>query len=111
VKADYGDPAIYITENGAAFEDQRVEKGQVQDDDRIGYLDGHLRAVRRAIGHGVKLQGYFLWSLLDNFEWGFGTSRRFGITHVDFATQARTWKKSAGWYRHVIATNGGVLAQ
>ena len=110
LKADYGDPAIFVTENGAAFEDRRVEKGQVQDDDRIGYLDGHLRAMRRAIGHGVKLQGYFLWSLLDNFEWAFGTSRRFGITHVDFATQARTWKKSAGWYRHVIATNGGALA-
>jgi beta-glucosidase len=110
LKVDYGDPTIYITENGAAFKDQRVEKGQVQDDDRIEYLDGHLRAARRAIERGVKLQGYFLWTLLDNFEWGFGTSRRFGITHVDFATQVRTWKKSAGWYQHVIATNGGELA-
>jgi beta-glucosidase len=110
LKADYGDPAIFITENGAAFADRRMEKGQVQDDDRIEYLDGHLRAVRRAIGHGVKLQGYFLWSLLDNFEWGYGFSRRFGITHVDFAAQARTWKKSAGWYQRVIATNGSVLA-
>ncbi|OHD75235.1 MAG: beta-glucosidase [Spirochaetes bacterium RBG_13_68_11] len=109
LKADYGDPAIYITENGAAYKDQRVEKGQVQDDDRIEYLDGHLRAARRAIERGVKLQGYFLWTLLDNFEWGFGTSRRFGITHVDFATQVRTWKKSAGWYQHVIATNGSEL--
>jgi beta-glucosidase len=109
LKADYGDPAIFVTENGAAFRDQRVEKGQVQDDDRIAYLDGHLRAARRAIEHGVRLQGYFLWTLLDNFEWGFGYSRRFGITHVDFATQARTWKKSAGWYRHVISTNGESL--
>jgi len=57
----------------------------------------------------VRLQGYFLWSLLDNFEWGFGYRRRFGITHVDFATQTRTWKKSAGWYRRVIATNGASL--
>ncbi|MCX7030868.1 MAG: GH1 family beta-glucosidase [Spirochaetes bacterium] len=110
LKGDYGDPAIFITENGAAFKDQRVEKGQVQDDDRIGYLDGHIRAARRAIERGVKLQGYFLWSLLDNFEWSFGYRQRFGITHVDFATQARTWKKSAGWYQRVIATNGGALA-
>ena len=109
LKRDYGDPAILITENGAAFKDQRIEKGQVQDDDRIGYLDGHLRACRRAIERGVRLQGYFLWSLLDNFEWSHGLSRRFGITHVDFATQVRTWKKSAGWYRRVIATNGRVL--
>jgi beta-glucosidase len=109
LKADYGDPALFITENGAAFKDRRVEKGQVQDDDRIAYLDGHLRAARRAIERGVRLQGYFLWSLLDNFEWSFGYSRCFGITHVDFATQERAWKKSAGWYQRVIATNGGVL--
>ena len=109
LKNEYGDPAIYITENGAAYKDQRVEKGQVQDDDRIEYLDGHLRACRLSIERGVKLQGYFLWSLMDNFEWAFGYGRRFGITHVDFATQGRTWKKSAGWYQRVIATNGGSL--
>jgi beta-glucosidase len=109
LKADYGDPALLITENGAAFKDERVSGGQVQDDDRIDYLDGHLRAARRAVRHGVKLKGYFLWSLLDNFEWSFGYSRRFGITHVDYHTQARTWKKSAGWYQHVIATNGESL--
>ncbi len=109
LKADYGDPALLITENGAAFKDDRVAGGQVQDDDRIAYLDGHLRAARRAIHHGVKLKGYFLWSLLDNFEWSFGYSRRFGITHVDFRTQARTWKKSAGWYQRVVATNGEAL--
>jgi beta-glucosidase len=57
----------------------------------------------------VKLQGCFVWSLLDNFEWAFGYSRRFGITHVDFATQVRTWKKSALWYQRVVATNGGAL--
>jgi beta-glucosidase len=109
LRADYGDPALFVTENGAAFKDQRVENGQVQDDDRIEYLDSHLRAARRAIGRGVRLQGYFLWSLLDNFEWIFGYSRRFGITHVDFHTQSRTWKKSAGWYQRVIATNGESL--
>jgi beta-glucosidase len=110
LKRDYGDPAIFITENGAAYKEPTGDNGQVQDDDRIEYLDGHLRACRRAIGRGVKLEGYFLWSLLDNFEWSFGYSRRFGITHVDFATQARTWKKSALWYQRVIATNGRSIA-
>ncbi len=100
---------LVITENGAAFPDRRIEKGQVQDDDRIEYLASHLREARRAIQHGVKLEGYFLWSLMDNFEWSWGYSKRFGITHVDYRTQARTWKKSAGWYQRVIATNGGSL--
>jgi beta-glucosidase len=109
LKRDYGDPAIFITENGAAYPDEIDAGGQVQDDERIEYLDGHLRAARRAIERGVKLEGYFVWSLLDNFEWAFGTSRRFGITHVDFTTQARAWKKSALWYQRVIATNGGAL--
>jgi len=106
LKNDYGDPALLITENGAAYADRQVEKGQVQDDERINYVGAHLREARRAIEHGVKLQGYFLWSLLDNFEWSFGLSKRFGITHVDFHSQARTWKKSAGWYQKVIASNG-----
>ena len=109
LKEEYSDPVIFITENGAAYPDQKVERGQVQDDDRIEYLHGHLGEARRAIQHGVKLQGYYLWSLLDNFEWGWGYSRRFGITHVDFRTQVRTWKKSAGWYQSVIATNGSNL--
>ncbi len=109
IRDDYGNPPIFITENGAACADQRVERGQVQDDDRIEYLGSHLRELERAIEHGVKVQGYFLWSLMDNFEWGYGYSKRFGIIHVDYATQARTWKKSAGWYRGVIASHGGTL--
>lgn len=109
LKSDYGDPVIYVTENGAACRDQALEKGQVQDDDRIEYLDGHLRAARRAIERGVKLRGYFVWSLLDNFEWSFGYSKRFGITHVEYTTQARTWKKSANWFQRVAATNGRSL--
>jgi beta-glucosidase len=109
LKNDYGDPALVISENGAAFPDRVVEKGQVQDHDRIEYLASHLRESRRAIEHGVKLQGYYLWSLMDNFEWGYGYSKRFGITHVDYHTQARTWKKSATWYQSVIASNGTVL--
>jgi beta-glucosidase len=109
VKNNYGNPVMMITENGAAFADREIHRGQVQDDDRIDYIDAHLREARRAIVAGVKLEGYFLWSLLDNFEWAFGCSKRFGITYVDFATQARTWKKSAGWYQRVIASNGGAL--
>ena len=109
LKEEYDNPAIVITENGAAFPDTRVERGQVQDDDRIEYLDSHLRAVQRAIRNGVDVQGYFLWSLMDNFEWGFGYGKRFGITHVDYGTLARTWKKSAQWYRDVIASGGAAL--
>ena len=100
---------LVITENGAAYPDRKLEKGQVQDDDRIEYLASHLGEARRAIEHGVRLEGYFLWSLMDNFEWSLGYSKRFGITHVDYRTQARTWKKSAGWYQRVIATNGESL--
>ena len=108
---DYGDPAIMITENGAAYKDEVVAGGQVQDHDRIEYLRSHLVESLRAIEAGVKLQGYLLWSLLDNFEWAYGFSKRFGITHVDFATQARTWKKSANWYQSVIASNGAAMTQ
>jgi beta-glucosidase len=78
----------------------------VADPDRIAYLDGHLRAARRAIADGVDLRGYFLWSLLDNFEWAFGYSKRFGIVHVDYETQARTPKQSAAWYAEVIRASG-----
>ncbi len=106
IKKDYDDPVLAITENGAAYADQRVENGQVQDDDRVEYLQGHLRELRHAAQDGVRLQGYYLWSLMDNFEWSWGYARRFGIVHVDFHTQARTWKKSAKWYQAVIASNG-----
>lgn len=109
LKNDWPQMPLMITENGAAYPDRRTEKGQVQDDDRIEYLASHLSEARRALQHGVKLEGYFLWSLLDNFEWSCGFGKRFGITHVDFRTQARTWKKSASWYQRVIATNGESL--
>jgi beta-glucosidase len=109
LQADYDPPALMITENGCAYPDDRVEGGQVQDPERIAYVAGHLREARRAIRSGVRLQGYFCWSLLDNFEWSFGYGRRFGITHVDFRTQARSWKASASWYRRVIASNGAAL--
>jgi beta-glucosidase len=106
LRDDYGNPLLYITENGAAFPDDRIEGGKVQDDDRIAYLDGHLRSVLKALGDGVRVGGYFLWSLMDNFEWSFGYSRRFGIVRVDYTTLERTPKKSADWYRSVITSGG-----
>lgn len=109
LRHDYDDPALMITENGAAFADARIEHGQVQDDDRIRYLKGHLEELGSAIAAGARVEAYFLWSLMDNFEWSQGYSKRFGIIHVDDVTKARTWKKSAEWYRDVIASNGGSL--
>ena len=106
---DYSGPTLMITENGAAFEDGRVEHGIVQDDDRIAYIAEHLVEARRSVEHGVKLEGYFLWSLMDNFEWSMGYGKRFGITHVDYKTLGRTWKKSARWYQSVIGSNGSTL--
>jgi beta-glucosidase len=94
-----------ITENGAAFDDELGADG-VHDDDRIRYLRDHLEVVHQAINAGVDLRGYFVWSLLDNFEWAFGYGKRFGIVHVDYETQVRVWKDSAHWYRKVIRTNG-----
>ncbi|RCV51017.1 GH1 family beta-glucosidase [Marinitenerispora sediminis] len=92
---------LYVTENGAAYEDEVGVDGAVHDADRIGYLDQHLRAVHRAIADGVPLRGYFAWSLLDNFEWALGYSRRFGLVHVDYATQRRVVKDSGRWYAGV----------
>jgi len=99
----YEPPALYITENGAAFADAR-ENGRVPDSRRVSYLEGHLDAVAAAIAEGVPVRGYFLWSLLDNFEWAFGYSRRFGIVYVDFDTLERVPKDSFTWYRDFIAT-------
>jgi len=103
--ADYPEVGLLITENGAAFDDV-VEDGRVHDTRRTEYLEGHLRAVRDAIAEGADVRGYLVWSLLDNFEWAEGYRRRFGIVHVDFATQRRLLKDSALWYREVIARNG-----
>ena len=89
-----GLPPVYITENGMASDDQ-VDQGTVQDPQRIAYLNRHFAAVAGAIDQGVDVRGYFLWSLMDNFEWSFGYERRFGIVHVDYRTQQRTPKQSA----------------
>ncbi|WP_328296697.1 GH1 family beta-glucosidase [Streptomyces sp. NBC_00435] len=97
---------LLITENGAAYGDYADPEGAVHDPERIAYLRGHLAAVHRAISDGADVRGYFVWSLLDNFEWAYGYSKRFGIVHVDFATQRRTPKDSARWYAEVIARGG-----
>ncbi|MBT2364508.1 beta-glucosidase [Streptomyces sp. ISL-10] len=97
---------LVITENGAAYDDYADPAGEVKDPERVAYLRAHLTAVHRAIEDGADVRGYFLWSLLDNFEWAYGYSKRFGIVHVDFATQRRTFKDSAHWYADVIARGG-----
>jgi beta-glucosidase len=107
--AEYELPDLYITENGAAFPDAR-ENGSVPDPRRVAYLEGHLDALASAVADGVPLRGYFLWSLLDNFEWAFGYSRRFGIVFVDFETLERVPKQSFAWYRDFIAAQRAVAS-
>jgi beta-glucosidase len=104
VQRDTGLP-LRVTENGMAARDVLVD-GAVHDTDRIGYLRDHLAAVHEAIEHGADVRGYYVWTLLDNFEWAWGLSKRFGLVHVDFATGERRLKDSAHWYRDVIAANG-----
>lgn len=106
VHREYPEVALYITENGAGYDETLDGDGTIQDDARIAYLDEHLRACHRAIADGVPLRGYFTWSLLDNFEWAWGYSKRFGLVHVDYATQRRVPKKSARWYAEVIRRGG-----
>lgn len=105
VHRDYAPRALYVTENGCAYGTEPDAQGRVADVERVDYVRSHLVACHQAIAAGVPLRGYFLWSLLDNFEWQFGYSRRFGIVHVDFATQRRTPKDSALLYRQVAAAN------
>ncbi|MDP9293436.1 MAG: family 1 glycosylhydrolase, partial [Actinomycetota bacterium] len=102
VRRDYGDVPVYITENGAAFDDE-VTNGRVDDPDRVAYVRDHLAALRRAVADGVDVQRYYVWSLLDNFEWEHGYAKRFGIVRVDYATQRRIPKRSGLWYRDFIA--------
>ena len=101
----YGDalPPIYITENGCSAVDEPAADGTLDDQPRIRYLDGHLRALADAITAGVDVRGYLTWSMMDNFEWSEGYDQRFGLVHVDFATQARTPRASFSWYRNLIA--------
>jgi len=107
VARDYEPAAIYITENGAAFPDVRVHDGGVHDVERTAYLQSYIAAVGRAIAADAPVKGYFVWSLLDNFEWAFGYSKRFGIVYIDFPTLERVPKDSFYWYRDLIASGRG----
>jgi beta-glucosidase len=95
--------ALYVTENGAAYDDVVAADGSVPDAERTAYLEAHLDAVAAAVASGVDVRGYFYWSLLDNFEWAWGYAKRFGIVRVDYATQRRTVKQSGRRYAELIA--------
>jgi len=110
VTQDYGGLPLYVTENGAAYADDVSPGGAVHDPARTAYLADHFRAAHRALADGVDLRGYFVWTLLDNFEWAWGYDRRFGLVHVDFATQERTVKDSGDWFGGVCATNAVAAA-
>jgi len=105
IHRDYRLPPVYITENGAAFQDAVTPDGKVHDPRRVDYLRQHFIQTRLAMQDGVDVRGYFVWSLLDNFEWGHGYTKRFGIVRVDFDTQERIIKDSGEWYTRVIAAN------
>ena len=102
---DYPEMPLLVTENGCAYPDGPGPDGRVHDDRRIDYLRSHLAAVHAAIDKGADIRGYYLWSMLDNFEWALGYRKRFGLVHVDYDTQVRTPKDSAWWYRDVIRAN------
>lgn len=110
---EYGSdlPQMFITENGAAYDDEPNEAGLINDVRRIQYLNDHILEVRKAIERGANVGGYFQWSLMDNFEWAVGYAKRFGIVHVNYETQKRTLKESAKFYADVIATHGGALQE
>jgi beta-glucosidase len=105
VNNDYRVPPIYITENGAAYPDVISPDGKIHDERRIDYLRQHFIQVRLAMQDGVDVRGYFVWSLLDNFEWGHGNTKRFGLIHTNYDTLKRTIKDSGDWYARVIAAN------
>ncbi len=106
VHRDYGPWPLYVTENGAAYATGPDADGRIADHARTAYLEGHIAACQAALRAGVPLKGYFAWSLMDNFEWAHGYEKRFGLVWVDYATQQRTPKDSALWYRDVIARGG-----
>lgn len=103
VRDDYAPARIYVTENGAAFDDGPGPEGHLADPRRVEYLRSHVAAAREAISEGTPLHGYFVWSLMDNFEWSQGLSKRFGLFHLDYATQRRTPRESAHWYREFLS--------
>jgi beta-glucosidase len=103
VAEDYAPPAIYVTENGAAFGDVRVHDGSVHDPERTAYLESYIDAMSRAIRDGAPVKGYFVWSFLDNFEWAHGYSKRFGLVYIDYPTLERVPKDSFYWYRDLMS--------
>jgi beta-glucosidase len=105
INNEYKLPPIYIMENGAAFQDVVTADGKIHDERRLDYLRQHFTQVRLAMQDGVDVRGYFVWSLLDNFEWGHGFTKRFGLVHTNYETQKRTIKDSGAWYSQVISTN------
>ncbi len=108
VKQKYGNPVIYLTENGCSLDETPDQNGFVKDWARVDYIRAHLRALGEALEAGVDVRGYYAWSLLDNFEWAHGYAPRFGIVRVDYPTGERIPKQSAYWYRNLI-TNHGIL--
>jgi beta-glucosidase len=106
MKNEYAVENLYITENGASYNDVINIDGEVVDDNRIDYLRRHLVAAHNAILAGVNLKGYFVWSFSDNYEWNLGKYSRFGLVYVDFETQKRTIKKIGYWFRDVVSSNG-----
>jgi beta-glucosidase len=106
IRDEYADIPLYVTENGRAVHDYVDPEGDVDDEERISYLDAHFRAAREAMDRGADLRGYMVWSFLDNFEWAEGYSKRFGLVFVDYGTQRRIPKASASWYSEVIGRNG-----
>ncbi len=106
LQREYELPPIYLTENGAAYRDE-LKNGSVDDSERVSFLEQHIAALHEAMVHGVDVRGYFAWSLMDNFEWGHGFEKRFGLVYVDYETQARIPKRSASWYAGLIAQQRG----
>ncbi len=105
IEKSYGPIPIYVTENGAGYEETASPDDQVHDDDRVAFLEAYLGAMREAIAAGADVRGYFIWSLLDNFEWAFGYAKRFGLVYIDYRTLKRIPKKSFEYYRKVAAAN------
>ena len=105
---EYGVQAIHVSENGMAQDDRVLPDGRIDDQERIDYLSRHVQAIAEALAEGIPMRGYFVWSLLDNFEWSLGWSQRFGLYHVDHRTLERRPKASAAWYRELIAGSGNL---
>ena len=104
IRRDYPAIPVVLTENGAACNDYVAPDGRIRDPDRVRYLDGHLRAILETREAGVDVRGYFVWSLLDNFEWAYGYSKRFGLVWVDYPSGARIPKDSFRWYQETVQT-------